>query len=449
MKITIKKIGVLVIGLGASLVLAISNAAVDPYAKYRGIELNVMFPDIEHHRVVSKVLPEFTAATGIRVNVTLLKYLAARKEQAKALKDSKGKYDLVSYVVMDKGPHGLSGGLVPLGVMFSKGALNDPKYDILDFVPAYMENIGMVGGHKGYLPGPSALLVGLPFGAETSVLGYRKDILEKYNLAVPTTYDELISAMCLINEREPGMYGLASRGAIGHQISHAFLLHLAPYGVRIFDQEWNPVFNTSAGLKALTVLKKIAECGHPDMAKFGASDSHAAFRNGQTAFYLDTTISAASFEDPTISRVVGKVGWGLHPIGVRRGSQSGGFGIGIPANSQNKEAAFLLLQWLTSKTVDKKVSLQGGSPVRISTLLDAEVNRERPYMKTFEEALRYSDSDWRPLIPEWDLINSPILGQGIHKVVFSGADPQQTLDEMAEQVRSVMDQAGYYNFQRD
>ena len=53
-------------------------------------------------------------------------------------------------------------------------ALADPEYDIKDLVTSYLENIGLVGGPKGYLPGPGAKLYGLPYGAETSVLAYRR-----------------------------------------------------------------------------------------------------------------------------------------------------------------------------------------------------------------------------------------------------------------------------------
>jgi len=448
MRLLTKKIS---LPLLVAMLLTISQttlSAEDPYKKYAGTQLNVLFPDIGHHNVVETIIPEFTKETGIRVKVEKQRYLQARKTQAAALKKAVGPYDIISYVVMDKGPLGLSGGLLPLGIMFAQGGLVDPEYDILDFIPAYVENIGIVGGNKGYLPGPSSLLVGLPFGAETSALAYRKDILQKHNISPPENYSELLDAMCKISQNEPGMHGLASRGATGHQMTHAFLLHLAPFGGRIFDQKWNPIFNQSNGLRALKILKEIADCGHPNMQNFGATDAQAAFRNGETAFYLDTTIAAGSFEDPAASKIAGKVGWAIHPTGVRRGSQSGGFGIGIPANTQHREAAFLFLQWLTSKKIDKKITAAGGSPIRTSTMLNSELNRNRPYLKTFKRALDFSDSNWRPLIPEWDLINSPILGKGIHSVIFSGADPQTTLDAMAEEVRKIMDDAGYYNFKR-
>ncbi len=369
-----------------------------------------------------------------------------RKRQREELNKPVGRYDLIAYVVMDKGPYGLNNKLIPLGQLFSQAPLSDPEYDINDLVPSYVKNIGMVGGKKGYLPGPSSLLIGLPFGAETSILGYRKDLLKKHNINVPSNYDQLVKAMCEINAKEPDVYGLASRGSKGHQIVHAWLLHLAPMGGKIFDDKWNPIFNNAAGVKALNTLRKISECGHPNMKNFGASESNAAFLQGETAFYLDTTNLASSTNNPKTSYIIGKTGWALHPKDIRRGSQSGGFGIGIPTNSQKPEAAFLLLQWLTSKRIDKEIVLAGGGASRVSSLLDYEVNQKLPYMAQFEIALRFSDPDWRPLIPEWDKINAPILGQGLAEAVYENKDPKKALDDMAKQVREVMDSAGYYNF---
>ena len=86
---------------------------------------------------------------------------------------------------------------------------------------------------KGYLEGKTGSLFGIPFGSETSILGYRKDIFDKHGLKVPETYDEMLETACKIPELEPGMGGLSSRAASGHHASHAFLLHLAPLGGRV------------------------------------------------------------------------------------------------------------------------------------------------------------------------------------------------------------------------
>lgn len=420
-------------------------AFANPYEEYEGTTLIVNFPAHPHYDAVRKILPEFTKETGIEVEVDQLPYLKMRERQTLELSQDEGEYDLISYVVFSKADYVYADQLENLAKYFMNPKLADPAYDADDLIDGYVYNIGFAGGNKGYLEGKTGSLFGIPFGSETSILGYRKDIFEKHGLDVPKTYDELLELACKIPELEPGMGGLASRAASGHHASHAFLLHLAPLGGRIFDDEWNPIVNNEAGVKAAEALKTIVDCGPEGAKNFGFSEALGSFLNGDTAMFLDSTVVASQADDPSKSKVVGKVGWALHPEGVRRGSQTGGFGIGIPANAENKEAAFLLMQWLTSKKGDKLVALAGGNPSRFSTHEDADVNAKYPHMSTFGEALKYADPDWRPIIPVWGKINAD-LGTTLSKVLTEGLDIQEALDGVAERTEEVMEEAGYHTW---
>lgn len=431
--------------LGAS-ALAMSAKA-DPYKPHRGKTLVVNFPAHPHYSAVIKVLPEFTKETGIKVEVDQLEFLKMREKQTLELTKARGDYDLISYVVFSKADYVFADQLENLARYFMNPRLSDPSYDPDDIIPGYMQNIGVVGGAKGYLPGPTGSLFGIPFGSETSILGYRKDIFEKHNLKVPVTYDEMLDLACKIPQLEKGMGGLASRAASGHHAAHAYLLHLAPLGGRVFDDNWNPIINNAAGLKAAETLKKIVDCGPEGAKTFGVAEAGAAFLQGKTAMYLDTTVFAGQVDNPALSKVVGKVGWAMHPMGVRRGSQTGGFGIAIPRNAKNKEAAFLLMQWLTSKRIDKMVALEGGNPIRFSTHADAQVNAKFPYMSTFGEALKHADPDWRPIIPVWGKINAD-LGTTLSKVLTENLDIKQAFDGIASRTKAVMTEAGYDTFRK-
>jgi multiple sugar transport system substrate-binding protein len=323
--------------------------------------------------------------------------------------------------------------------------LSDPSYDSADLIDGYVANIGVAGGVKGYLPGQTGSLYGIPYGSETSVLAYRKEIFEKHGIAVPETYDQLLAAACKIPEVEDGMGGMASRAASGHQASHAFLLHLAPLGGRVFDDAWNPIINNAAGVEAANALKTIVDCGPEGAMSFGPSEAANSFANGDSAMFMDSIAFMPGFENPERSKVVGKVGYAMHPMGVRRGSQTGGFGIAIPKNAEHKEAAFLLMQWLTSKQGDLMVAMEGGNPSRFSTYQDAGLNAKYPFSATFGEALKYADPDWRPIIPVWGKINADI-GTTMSKVLTEGLDVQEALDGVAERTRAVMEEAGYYTW---
>ncbi len=418
-----------------------------PYDKYKGTTLVVNFPAHPHYDAVAKVLPDFTKETGIKVEVDSLQYLHMHEKQLLEMSKPSGDYDLIAYVVSWKTEYAARGLIEPLGHFFLDPKLADPDYDPDDLIRAYVENIGMVGGKKGYLPGPTAALYGVPFGSETSVLGYRKDIFEKHHLKVPKTYDQLMELVRKIPKLEPGMAALASRGRAGHQVVHAWLLHLAPLGGRIFDDQWNPIFNNAAGVKAADTLKTILENGPEGGASFGFSEMKNAFLQGRAAMFLDSLAVAGEVNDPAKSKVVGKVGWAMHPKGVRRGSETGGFGIAIAGNSEHKEAAFLLLQWLTGKATDKKIALAGGSPSRFSTYHDPALQAKFPYYATFAEALKYADPDWRPIIPEWGELNAPNLGVAVSQAITGQKSTQQALDDLVPRVREIMKKAGYYTWQ--
>ncbi|MEP4194686.1 MAG: extracellular solute-binding protein [Aliishimia sp.] len=441
----LKSLKITAAGVSAAAFMA-GAAFANPYQEYAGTTLIVNFPAHPHYNAAMKVLPEFTKETGIEVEVDQLPYLKMRERQTLELAQDEGEYDLIAYVVFSKADYVYADQLENLAKYFMNPKLSDPSYDADDLIDGYVQNIGVAGGKKGYLPGATGSLYGIPFGSETSVLAYRKDIFEKHGIAEPETYAQLLDAACKIPEVEPGMGGMASRAASGHQASHAFLLHLAPLGGRVFDDSWEPTINNAAGKQAAEALKTIVDCGPEGAMSFGPSEAASSFSNGDSAMFLDSIAFMPGFENPERSKVVGKVGYAMHPMGTRRGSQTGGFGIAIPKNAENKEAAFLLMQWLTSKQGDLMVAMEGGNPSRFSTYQDAGLNAKYPFSATFGEALKYADPDWRPIIPVWGKINADI-GTTMSKVLTEGLDIQEALDGVAERARAVMEDAGYYTWQ--
>ncbi len=424
---------------GAALLCA-TAAFANPYEKYNGTTIVVSWPALSHFIKAEKLIEEFTRETGIEVEVDALQYLKLRDRQLLEMSKPKGEYDVVSWVVMWKGEYVSKGLLTPLSQFFTNGALVDPQYDVDDIADAYLQNGGVVGGKKGYLPGKSGALYGVPFGAETSILAYRKDILDAQGIAPPKTYDELRAAMKKL--AAAGIPALTSRGKTGHQVTAAWLFHLAPLGGRVFDDEWNPVFNNAAGVEAARVMREIAQTGPKGIPSFGFGEAAAAFLGGGAAMYIDTLKIAAMARDPKQSKIADKVAYGLHPVGSRCGSETGGFAMGIPANSQNQEAAFLFIQHMTSKAGDRRMVKLGGDPVRLSTI-KAFSDKFAEYPVILEQ-LPCADPDWRPLIPEWNELNIDVLGQALTEVITTDKPIQPIMDAAAAKARAIMEREGYY-----
>ena len=422
----------------------------DPYEPYRGTTIVVSWPSLYHFQQAATLIPQFEEMSGINVEVDFLQYENMKPAQETELQNPRGgEYDIVAWVVFTKSEYVKNGYLEPLANFFVDPALADPNYDPDDIVKAYMETGGVVGGERAYLPGITQALYGIPFGSETSILAYRTDIFEEYDLEVPETYDEMLATAAWITENVPDVYGMTSRGAAGHQIVHAWLLHLSPYGGGIFDNNWNPIVTEPEAIAALEALKTIIDNSPPGVESYGFGEQVNAFLQGEAAMYLDAHKIAAMSRDPNQSLVDGNVGYALHPrVGDAECglSETGGFAMGIPANSQNKEAAFLFMQWITSKEIDRQLALIGGDPVRMSTLADPELQAMFPEYALMLEQLECANPDWRPLIPEWGALNAPILGVYVSEYVTGVKTAEEAMAAAAEEIRAEMERAGYYGW---
>ncbi len=416
--------------------------AQDRFAKYKGQTVVMSIPAHPHYDAMVKLLPEFTKQTGIKVETDRLAMARMKDKQLLEMAKPSGDYDLACYVVMWKGEYVKKNLIRELEPFFKNAALADPNYDFKDLVPRYVENIGLVGGPKGYLAGPGAKLYGLPYGAETSILAYRRDVFAKLNLKAPDTYAEMEKLLPVLKEKS-GMGALTSRGQAGHQCVHAWLLHLNPLGGKVFDDKWKPRFNDEVGVKALKTLKLISETGPVGIPGYGQGEMITSFLQGQAAMYLDSSLIFGQVNNPAVSKIGGQVSYVLHPKGTRYSSQSGGLGLAIPKNAKNADAAFLLLQWLTSKEQDKAVCRIGGVPTRTSTLSDREMVLQYPEYITLRQQIEYSDPDWRPIIAEWDEINVQALGVAVSEALTGKKTPEDALNGMVPKVTEIMKRGGY------
>jgi multiple sugar transport system substrate-binding protein len=426
--------------VGASLHLP--SRAQDRYAKYKGQTVVMSIPAHPHYDAMLKLLPEFTKQTGIKVETDRLAMARMKDKQLLEMAKPSGDYDLVCYVVMWKGEYVKKNLVRELEPFFKNPALADPDYDFKDLVPKYVENIGLVGGPKGYLAGPGAKLYGLPYGAETSILAYRRDLFAKHGLKPPETYADLEKLLPMVKEKA-GIGALTSRGQAGHQCVHAWLLHLNPLGGKVFADNWKPRFNDEIGVKALKMLKLVSDTGPVGIPGFGQGEMITSFLQGQAAMYLDSTLIFGQVNNPAVSKIAGQVSYVVHPKGTRYASQSGGLGLSIPKNAKNADAGFLLLQWLTSKAQDKAVCKIGGVPTRTSTIADREMVLQYPEFITLRQQIEYSDPDWRPIIAEWDEINIQALGVGVSEALTGKKSPEDALNGMVPKVTDIMKRAGY------
>jgi len=414
-----------------------------PYDKYAGTTIVMMWPNHFQYQVAKQLVPDFEKETGIKVELDMLEMYRVREVGALELSKPVGDYDGVVYSWW-KTEFVKKDLLQELAPLLANLSLVDPEYDFEDFVPGYLIALGIAGGRKSYLDGLGSAMYGVPFGSETSILAYRKDLFEKYGLTVPDTYDELVDIATFFYEEVDGMVGLTIRGESGHQCGHSYLNFAGPFGAKVFDENWEPAFQKEESLEVLRYMKKFTDTGPPGIPSFTYGAMVNAFTQGKAALYLDSTAIPGISRDPAQSKIVGKVGFAIHPRHKTRSGETGGWGFGIPKNSQNKEAAWLFIQWLTNKENAKRLCLLGAAPWRMSTVMDPELQKKFPDYKVLVEAFKYADPDWRPMVPEWPEVEIEYLGVEINHVLTGKKSPEEAMNSIVEPVREIMEKAGYY-----
>jgi multiple sugar transport system substrate-binding protein len=365
-----------------------------------------------------------------------------RALQLKELAAPKGKYDLVAMLSAWKTEYVTKKLLTDLDREQQAGRLH--LEDVKDVVPAYLTLAGKVGGPKGYLDGPGAHLYALPVNPETSIFAYRTDLFKKHGLQAPATYDDLLHLITVLKEREPGMQPLCSRGARGHQVTHAWLLHFNSYGGEVFDNNWRPQVQSAAGVKAVQMLQTVHAASGDGILKNSFADMCNAFITGRAAMYLDASTIFELVNDPVKTPVQDKIAYALHPAGTVHASETGGFALAMPKNAPNQAEALRLLGWLTSKEQDRQLARRGGTPIRQSTMRDIELQIIYPEYAVLSQQLQYANPNWRPIIPEWAVINEQILGVLVHDAVAGHISAEEAMEQAQQKITTLMRQSGRY-----
>ena len=136
-------------GLSAGLGLAMpyyARAQGTGWGKLKGQSIVVNWPSHPHYAVAKKLLPDFTAETGIKVELDEMPYLRLKDAQVLQMGKAKGEYDVCVYVIMWKTEYVQRKFLTELEPMFQNAELAMPNYDRGDIIKGYYEGLGLVGG---------------------------------------------------------------------------------------------------------------------------------------------------------------------------------------------------------------------------------------------------------------------------------------------------------------
>ena len=236
-------------------------------------------------------------------------------------------------------------------------SLNDmsDEWDADDLLPAIRDGLTVDGE-----------LYAAPFYGESSMVMYRKDLMEKASLEMPEapTWEFIKEAAAAMTDKENEIYGICLRGKAGWGENMAFLTAMAnSFGARWFDENWQPELNGEEWTQAVNFYMDLMQnYGPPGASTNGFNENLSLFQQGKCGMWIDATVAASFVTNPDDSTVADHVGFALAPdngLG-RRGNWLWAWSLAVPAGSDATEEAKTFIEWATSKDYTALVAEKEG-----------------------------------------------------------------------------------------
>jgi sorbitol/mannitol transport system substrate-binding protein len=287
-----------------------------------------------------KLVPEFKKAhPGIDVRFVSLSENQARAKITASVATGGNEFDVVMISNYETPQWAADGWLTDL----QPYADATPGYDPNDFLPQIRSALS----YQGHL-------YSVPFYGESSFLAYRKDLFQQAGLTMPDhpTWTQVRDFAAKLDNKQTGTAGICLRGLPGWgEVLAPLDTVINTFGGSWFDMNWNAQLTSPATQQAVQfyvdLLRNYGEAG-PAVSSFG--ECATLFGQGNVAMWYDATSVVTVLEDPSQSKVVGKVGY--VPAPVEKTPHSGwlySWSLAIPKSSEHKDAAWQFMSWMTSK----------------------------------------------------------------------------------------------------
>jgi len=148
-------------------------------------------------------------------------------------------------------------------------------------------------------------------------------------------------------------------------------------------KNFRPRLTSPQAVAALQHMVNCVKYSTPGVLSYDFTISTDSFSAGKTAMMLMWSTIAGPVYNPKTSKVSSKVGVAICPgVGSLRGTiVRGGWGMGIPKNAKNKDAAWTLITYLCSAEWGKfEVAAHQTDPARNSVFNDPGLNKKFPYL---------------------------------------------------------------------
>jgi sorbitol/mannitol transport system substrate-binding protein len=396
---------------------------------------------------LKKLSPKFEEKNpDIKLNWVITEENTIRQRITTDVSTGSGQFDIVQIGLYETPIFAKRGWLRPMENL-------PADYDVEDLFKSLRDGLSYEGK-----------LYALPLYGESSMLMYRKDLLEEKGLKMPDQpkYEDIKKIADALTDKSKGIYGITLRGKPGWGENMAFLDTLInTFGGTWFDMKWNPTLDTPEWKKALTFYIDLMKAdGPPGASANGFNENLTLMTSGKAAMWIDATVAGSMLENAKESQVAGKMGYAPSPIeATPNGSHwLWSWAFAIPKASKQAEAAEKFAVWASSKDyiklVAEDVGWSGVPPGTRKSTYDNPEYQKAPFAAPTLKAMQSADPT-NPCIkqvpytgiqfvgiPEFQSFGG-VVGQNISGALAGKATVDQVLKESQAAVGRAVKQAGY------
>ncbi len=424
--------------LGAGASTAANAWSLEEAAKpYAGTTVDVVFLLRPGYEAIEAMLPTFEAATGIEVNIIKHPYENALGEQVRDFV-ANGDLDIALIDLVWIGNFAENEWIEPMSKFTSNPDLVDPDLDIDDFFPLVLNAFG----------GWDGVIYGYPFDNYSGLLFYNRCMLEEAGFdGPPATWEELkdVYGPALTKDGKHAFALQSKRNET--QSADSFARVLWPFGGSFLDENFRSNLLSPESQAGLMFRQDLMQYMPDGIVAYDHAETVNAFAQGDVSMITEWSAFYSTVVSPETSKVADCVAIAPEPKGpAGRKPALGGFSLAVASQADEDEqaAAYLFIQWATSKANAKEYLERGGVPARQSVYNLPGVAEEFGFVPALVESWQEGVPEFRPRFAEWPEITEIVQEWG-SKIMLGEVSTEEGARILGERMEEVLDQAGYYS----
>lgn len=300
----------------------------------------------------------------------------------------------------------------------------------------------------------------IPLYSHAQVMWYRKDLLEKYNLDIPKTWDELKSAAVTITEGENDIFGLSVPAGSNDIMATRFLnFYVRSRGASLLTEDLKANLTSVEAIDGINYWIDMYNKTSPqDSINYNVLDQATLYYQGRTAFDFNSgfQIGGVAENSPELLEQIDSAPMPkLNADDPEYGIETSNIPLVVWKNSESPDASKAFIEFLYE--TDRYIDFLSATPVGMLPALN-DIKSEEAYLDN-ETIKQFSNSvevisnavelgtaigfEHGPSVQAGLLSSQGVIEGMFQDIIVNGTDVEQAAQAAQDELNMLFESLGY------